>query len=255
MGGPVADDTQVTIDSAVYANNGGSGPFVATLTLNGGVPLPVGNYRLFICGTTSIEDLADNELNDGLSDTVLNFRVVAPSSLPATGFPKDKVTSIPLQPAELAYQSLGSLWLEIPSLDVKASIVGIPETDNGWDVTWLGDDIGWLNGTAFPSWEGNSALTGHVTNANGLAGPFARLKDLKYGDRIIVHLLGEKYIFEIRDSRLVTPSSTGFAMKDLDGYSYLTLITCQGYNEREESYRFRRVVRAVLVDLQPEKVR
>ena len=254
MGGPVADDTQVTIDSAVYTNNGGSGPFVATLIINGGTPLPVGNYRLFICGTTSIEDLADNELNDGLSDTVLNFRVAAPSSLPSTGFPKDKVTSIPPQPAELTYLNLGSLWVEIPSLNVKASIVGVPETSNGWDVTWLGDDIGWLNGTAFPSWEGNSVLTAHVTNANGLAGPFARLKDLKYGDRIVVHLLGEKYIFEVRNSRMVTPSSTSFAMEDLDGYSYLTLITCQGYNDRNDSYRFRRVVRAVLIEVQPDKV-
>ena len=91
-----------------------------------------------------------------------------------------------------------------------------------------------------------------MTNASGLAGPFANLKDLKYGDRIIVHLIGEKYVFEVRSSRLVSPSSTGFAFEDLDGYSFLTLITCQGFNDHNNSYRFRRVVRAVLVKVQPE---
>jgi LPXTG-site transpeptidase (sortase) family protein len=253
--GPVVDDTPVTIDSAVYTNNGGSGPFVATLTVNSGLPLPTGNYRLFICGTTSIEDLAGNELNNGLSDTTLTFSVAAPSVIPATGFPANKVTSLPLQPAELAYSNLDSTWLEIPALNVRSSIVGVPETKGGWDVSWLGNDIGWLNGTAFPSREGNSVLTAHVTNANGLAGPFANLKDLKYGDRIIVHLIGEKYVFEVRSSRLVSPSSTGFAFEDLDGYSYLTLITCQGYNYQNDFYRFRRILRAVLVDVQSEETR
>jgi LPXTG-site transpeptidase (sortase) family protein len=248
--GPVVDDSPVTIDSAVYTNNGSSGPFVATLALNGGLPLPVGNYRFFICGTTSIEDLADNELNNGLSDTALSFVVAAPVIIPATGFPENKVTSIPLQPAELAYFNLDSLWLEIPSLKVKSSIVGVPETKGGWDVTWLGDEIGWLNGTAFPSWEGNSVLTAHVTSANGLAGPFANIKNLKYGDRVIVHLFDEMYLFEVRDSRLVAPPSTGYAYEDLDGYSYLTLITCQGYDHQNDSYRLRRIVRAVLVDVQ-----
>ena len=141
--GPVADDTPITIDSAVYTNNGGSGPFVATLTINGGSPLAVGNYRLFICGTTSIEDLAGNELNNGLSDTTLTFSVAAPSVIPATGFPANKVTSLPLQPAELAYSNLDSTWLEIPALNVRSPIVGVPEIKEagmspGWVVTLAG---------------------------------------------------------------------------------------------------------------------
>ncbi|MBI4732779.1 MAG: hypothetical protein HY781_11785 [Chloroflexi bacterium] len=34
----------------------------------------------------------------------------------------------------------------------------------------------------------------------------------------------------------------------------LTLITCQGYNETDGSYRYRIAVQAVLVDIQPEYV-
>lgn len=40
---------------------------------------------------------------------------------------------------------------------------------------------------------GNSVLTAHVTNANGLDGPFADLRKLTYGDQVIVHMGGDKY--------------------------------------------------------------
>src|SRR5690606_23431310 len=103
-----------------------------------------------------------------------------------------------------------------------------------------------------PTWTGNSVLTAHVTNASGLAGPVAALKSLKYGDQIIVHMGGVKYIYEIRNSRLVRPYSTGFAFESLPDHSYLTLITCQGYNPVDETYLFRRVVRAVLISVEDE---
>ena len=48
------------------------------------------------------------------------------------------------------------MTLEIPSLGVTMPVVGVPETFDGWDVSWLGEDAGWLAGTAYPTWEGNS---------------------------------------------------------------------------------------------------
>ena len=92
-------------------------------------------------------------------------------------------------------------------------------------------------------------LTAHVTNASGLEGPFTALKVLKYGDQIIVHIGGVEYIYKVRNSRLARPYSTGFAFESKQGASYLALITCQGYNPLNESYLFRRVVRAVLVEV------
>ena len=168
-------------------------------------------------------------------------------TLPKTGFAPNVVTILSLQPAEVAYAELGSLWLEIPSLNVKAGIVGVPQSENTWDVKWLGQDAGWLNGTAFPTWKGNSVITAHVTDSNGMPGPFASLKDLKYGERIIVHLYDGQYIFEIRNKRLVRPETTDFAFEHLEDHSYLTLITCQGYDSSTGSYRLRSVIRAVLV--------
>ncbi len=255
-GGRVADDVAQNISTATYSNL----VFMSTLTLAN--PLTNGTYRLFICGTTSIWSVAGLELNNGANDATVDFTVnsatttgssatsTTASSLPTTGFAPNKITSLPEQPANSAYAALGDLWLEIPSLNVKSSIVGVPQNkDNTWDVNWLGNDTGWLNGTAYPTWTGNSVLTAHVTNASGVDGPFAALKSLKYGDQVIVHMGGAKYIYEIRSTKLARPYSTSFAFESLQDHSYLTLITCSGYNPINETYLFRRIVRAVLVEV------
>lgn len=116
----------------------------------------------------------------------------------------------------------------------------------------FGNDVGWLNGTAFPTWNGNSVLTAHVTNPSGMNGPFAALRSLKYGERVIVHMDGLQYIYEVRNSRLAHPYSTSYAFQSMQDHAYLTLITCQGYNPITESYLFRRVVRAVLISVENE---
>ena len=273
-GGITGADINISIDSITYTNNGGSGPFEATLNVNGGVALPTGIYELFVCGTTSITNVFGEELNGGWVDFHQGFAVLQSTTgggtggsgtplasneaanegqLPDTGFPPNRVTHLPLQPEAFNYAELGDLWLEVPSLNMKSNIVGVPQSaDKSWDVTWLGNDIGWLNGTAFPTWNGNSVLTAHVTNASGLPGPFAALDNLKYGDQIIVNLGGVKYVYEVRNSRLTRPYSTSFAFESKQDAAYLTLITCSGYNPLSESYLFRRVVRAVLVSVVSE---
>ena len=255
-GGIATDDTRVTVTGVTY----NSTTLTSRVTLAG--ILPAGKYRLFVCGTTSIVDLGSNALaGNGTTsgtDYIFDFAVNAAntlntvSTLPDTGFAPNVVTSMPSQPVYKAYSFLGDIWLEIPTHNIRINIVGVPQSDQGWDVTWLGNNIGWLNGTAFPSWDGNSVLTGHVYNSNGLPGPFLNIKNLKYGDNIIVHLYGAKYIFEVQSTRLARPASTGFALENLEDQSYLTLITCQGYNPLSDSYLFRRIIRAVLVDVQSE---
>ncbi|MEW6085901.1 MAG: sortase [Chloroflexota bacterium] len=261
--GVAPDDVTIAIDGAAYSNGGGGGPFVATLDINGGVALPVGSYRLYVCGTTSVQDLAGNELNDGAADTLIDFTVVvAPgggsgggstraSAIPATGFPQGEVTSLPLQPAEGMYTAT-TLWLEIPRLGVKMKIVGVPQTKDGWDVTWLNRDAGWLNGSAFPTWSGNSVITGHVWDAFNKPGPFTNLKDLKYGDQVKIHAFGQVFIYEIRESSLIAPSNVASMLKH-EEKSWLTLVTCDTYNESNKTYKYRRLVRAVLISVTMEK--
>ncbi len=256
-GGLVADDTQVAVNTAAYDNNGGSGPYLATLNINGGAPLSSGLYRLFVCGTTSIEDLVGNKLNNGLSDTLLNFtisEVLANSDarLPATGFPMGYATDLPIQPADKTYASFSDLWLEIPKLTLSTPIVGVPLTQNGWDVSWLDKNAGWLNETAFPSWAGNSVITAHVWDSYNQPGTFYNLKNLQYGDSIKVHAFGQVYTYEVRQTRRIAPDNFDAVLKHEDK-AWLTLVTCEEYRSLFQTYNYRRMVRAVLVDVVPEK--
>jgi len=144
--------------------------------------------------------------------------------------------------------SATDLILSIPSLRINTPIIGVPQTKDGWDVTWLGSNAGWLNGTAFPTWSGNSVITGHVWNADNTPGVFVNLKDLKYGDQIQIQAFGQTYTYEVRASRILWPDQTNIALQHEDT-STLTLLTCEDYNLLFTTYRFKRMVRAVLVSV------
>jgi LPXTG-site transpeptidase (sortase) family protein len=171
-------------------------------------------------------------------------------ALPKTGFAPGRLTSLPVQLLDRAYASLGDLWLEIPSLGVSTSIVGVPLGSGGWDLTWLGEQAGYLNGTAYPTWSGNTGITGHVYLADGSPGPFVDLHTLVWGQQVIVHMGGQRYIYEVRSMRRVWPDDLS-VLQHAD-LPTLTLITCQGYNPAADDYRTRIAVRAVLVDIQTE---
>jgi LPXTG-site transpeptidase (sortase) family protein len=165
--------------------------------------------------------------------------------LPATGFAPNQWSEIPQQPKEKAYQTYGEIWLEIPSLGIKATIVGIPLSEGGWDATWLWDQAGYLQGTAFPTWEGNTVITSHVYLPNGLPGPFVNIGQLSWGDEIIIHAFGQRYIYQVRERRAVLPydmSVIGHKEED-----WVTLLTCSYFEESSQTYRYRLVVQAVLI--------
>jgi LPXTG-site transpeptidase (sortase) family protein len=177
--------------------------------------------------------------------------VELPNALPATGFAPNVITSLPKQSAEKAYAAT-DVWLEIPNLGVKnLPIVGVPLVDDAWNLSWLENQAGWLAGTAFPSWEGNSALTGHVTLPNGKPGPFASLGSLKWGDKIIVHAYGNAYEYQVRENKIVAPNDTS-VLKHEDK-AWLTLLTCKTYNETKNTYANRVSVRAVLMSITKDK--
>ena len=143
---------------------------------------------------------------------------------------------------------MGDFWLEIPRLGVRMNIVGVPESGDSWDVSWLGDQAGWLNGTAYPTSDGNSVLTGYVYLANGQPGPFVSLNTLWWGDQIVVHDGAVQYIYEVRSVEQVTPDSVGAAFQH-ETLPWITLVTCRGYDESSNSYRYRVLVGAVLVSV------
>jgi len=168
-----------------------------------------------------------------------------PEALPATGFTSGLVTKLPVQGSSEMYQQYNYVSLEIPSLGAEAPIVGVPVSQDGWNLSWLDNQAGWLHGTTFPSWAGNSAITAHVYDANGQPGLFNDLSELKWGDEVIVHAYGQAYVYEVRSiDKYVRPEDTTSVFKHED-YPWLTLITCKGYDEDNDAYNWRVIVRAV----------
>jgi LPXTG-site transpeptidase (sortase) family protein len=167
--------------------------------------------------------------------------------LPLTGFAPGQVSRLPGQPVKKQYQELGNLWLEIPRLNVRAPIVGVPLNGEDWDLTWLGDQAGYLNGTAYPTHAGNSFITAHVYTPDGRPGVFASLQTLQWGDQIRIHLDDQIYIYQIQSVMTVSPGDHSiFKHEELP---WLTLITCKDYDPITRSYIHRVAVRAVLLQV------
>lgn len=212
---------------------------VAWTSLPGDVSSPqTGNNPL------STERTYDPASSVDIYGTNASVDLLAPY-LPDTGFAPDRVTNIPVQQDSQQYTDTNNMRLEIPELNVDTSIVGVPLTNGNWDLTWLGNQAGWLEGTAYPTWNGNSAITAHVYDANGQPGLFVNLNTLSYGDQVIIHAYGQSYVYEVR-------SNTRIQAGDLDVLeheenAWITLITCQGYNAQTNAYAWRVAVQAVLI--------
>ena len=190
----------------------------------------------------------DNNLLNNIDDVVIRLRVGG-VRLPSTGFAPHMITPLETQPKDLKYAVTDTL-LEIPRLDVKIPIVGVPLRNGTWNTSWLGKQAGWLEGSAFPSWNGNSVLTSHVYLSNGLPGSFVYLSKLKFGDQVIVHAFGQKYTFEVRTNTIVQPNDSSVFKHE--ERPWLTLVTCKEYDQKTNQYLKRVVVRAVLVKVEDE---
>jgi LPXTG-site transpeptidase (sortase) family protein len=169
--------------------------------------------------------------------------------LPATGFAPGQVTDLPEQPAGAQDDSTAGMLLEIPSLGVRLPIVGVPLSASGWNLTWLGEDAGYLDGTAYPTHAGNTALTGHVYGADGLPGPFYHLRDLAWGDEIRIMAGDAVYVYQVRQLRSVAPDDLSVLRHEAQ--DWLTLLTCEGFDETSGAYAKRLAVRAVLIRVVP----
>lgn len=78
---------------------------------------------------------------------------------------------------------------------------------------------------------------------NGLPGPFVDLKTLRMGDEIIVHAYGYRYVYQVQAVRYVLPDN--LSVLGHQDQSTLTLLTCAGYDEAQDSYKYRVAVETV----------
>lgn len=107
------------------------------------------------------DDPATGAANDPTVTPITTPSGAAAAGLPDTGFAPGRTTVLPGVPNGHRYLELEGLRLMIPSLEAEANILGV---GSDWDVTWLGAEVGWLPGTAYPTWQGNTALTGMLTS-------------------------------------------------------------------------------------------
>jgi LPXTG-site transpeptidase (sortase) family protein len=235
-------------------DNGATGPanaddeitIVFNLNVNAGITI-VQNRAVIDADLNNDGDLTDpGEQQVAVASATWR---ASPVHLPSTGFAPNVVTDLRYAPRE-TYIQTGGITIEIPSLKINIPIVGVPLKNGVWNVAWLGKQAGWLEGSAFPSWNGNSVLTSHVYLSNGLPGPFVNLSKLKFGDMVIVHAFGQKYVFEVQTNTLVEANDASVFKHEQK--PWLTLLTCKEYDEKTNTYRKRVVVRAVLVTVEWE---
>jgi LPXTG-site transpeptidase (sortase) family protein len=169
--------------------------------------------------------------------------------IPVTGFAPNTITK--LNSASRPVYDVSDLTIEIPAIKLQTSIVGVKLERGDWDVSWLQNQVGWLDGTAYPTWTGNSVLTAHSINTSGRPSIFYNLKGLRAGDFIYVNNGSYRYTYKVLSNQAVPPNDITLFRHEKK--AYLTLITCDNYDIKTSTYRSRIAIRAVLVDVSVTK--
>jgi LPXTG-site transpeptidase (sortase) family protein len=71
---------------------------------------------------------------------------------------------------------------------------------------------------------------------------------LWWGDTFTIHAWGAQYVYEVRSVKQVGPGNVNAMLKH-EQLPWITLVTCRGYDPASDSYKYRVLVRAVLVKI------
>lgn len=140
------------------------------------------------------------------------------------------------------------VYIRIPAIGVKRSVVELPLTQNSRTGAWTRDTrrlfrgagkdlVGHWVGSASPGQEGNLILVGH-NYGYGYNGVFRRLGMLKAGQQIYVaNAAGRTFTYEVTTVKRVNwrrknadEVAQHLPFLDLGGAERLTLVTCSGAN-------------------------
>ncbi|MCS6871911.1 MAG: sortase [Anaerolineae bacterium] len=115
-----------------------------------------------------------------------------------------------------------------------------------WNLSYLYDQAGHLEGTANMDEGGNFVLAGHVELGDGKPGPFARLSELQQGDLISIfrERSATTEVVQYVVTEVLTVAPNDFSVIRNRGYEELTLITCKDWDAQMRDYLKRVVVRA-----------
>lgn len=129
-----------------------------------------------------------------------------------------------------------------PHANTVGQIVTAIRVPGGWDITYLQNLVGHLEGTSWLGDSGNTVLAGHFEDQLGNPGPFRYLYNAEIGDEIIIEdrSTGEVIIYGVTEVFTTAPN-------DLEVLRHtenprITLITCDNWNPDRETYTERVVV-------------
>lgn len=220
---------------------------IVGLAIIGGGTFVLANTRL---GNTT--DTADEALNDfATAGAIMNPNATPP----ATTNPTDTDTPTVFPTPDLSTQVGRERRIYFPQAATVGRIVTAVRIPGGWDITYLQDLVGHLEGTSWLGDSGNTVLAGHFEDQVGVPGPFRYLYAAEIGDEIIIEDrgTGEILVYEVTDVFTTSPDDLE-VLRHTDS-PQLTLITCDNWNPNRETYTERVVVIAVPVgeiDTPPE---
>ncbi|MEP7284868.1 MAG: class F sortase [Chloroflexota bacterium] len=128
-----------------------------------------------------------------------------------------------------------------PGAELVASIVDSTRNGPSWEVRYLGASVGHLEGTSWMDGAGgNIVLAGHVEDAEGKPGPFAHLFESKPNDIVILRESARSIYYKVTVVDHAAPDDMFYVAQD--GRKRLTMITCDNYDFKTQSYKTRLVV-------------
>ncbi len=116
--------------------------------------------------------------------------------------------------------------LVMPSIGLDSKVVTVETVyDRQGRLVWQTADhaVGYHLGTGLPGGPGNVVLSGHVSHPTE-GSVFKRLPEVRVGDGIILFTLGDVYLYQVVETKVVLPSET--SVMDPTPDETLTLITC-----------------------------
>lgn len=141
--------------------------------------------------------------------------------------------------------------IEIPSLNVKATIEEVGRLDNGqMGVPKDPNQAGWFSPGTKPGGRGSAVIAGHVDSKTGPA-VFYELDKMKIGDEVFIHGK-DGQIARFAVVKKVTYPRTDAPVDEIFGFMYgsgLNLITCTGsWDRKAKTHDDRLVVYTELVE-------
>jgi LPXTG-site transpeptidase (sortase) family protein len=173
------------------------------------------------------------------------WRSPAPSAplttLVPTSSPVPPPTFTPVQVASLPSATpRPQATIFLPTAGITAPVIEVYLDGQSWDVKYLGQNAGHLQGTAWFGQPGNIVLAGHVEMPDGRAGIFAGVSKMNLGDPVILSLNDKQQRYSIAAINRVKPDDLSVLYPTEN--DRLTLITCDSYDFLQNTYQDRVVV-------------